>query len=132
MKRSSKRWSGGAGACVAAAVWGGGLGCEPSNSVPGGPPVLLELVAVDPGTGPFDAVTEPITADGPAFPARPLLLLVFDRLLDPTPLLDVDPDGGALQSKQGIASIDSSNVGVVDTAVDYFENGFHEKGLVLR
>src|SRR6185295_3757378 len=102
MKRSSKRWSWGAGACVAAAVWGGGLGCEPSNSVPSGPPVLTALVAVVPGS-PFDPVTEPITADGPAFPARPLLLLVFDRLLDPTPLLDVDPDGGALLSKQGIA-----------------------------
>jgi hypothetical protein len=109
----------------------GALGCTPENKVPHGAPEVVEVLYFDPTT---ESGMGSITGDTPIFPATPFLSVVFDRLLDPAAIVDIDPDGGTFITKNGVGSIDSSTVGPVElttlaadmlNGLEYTHNGHY-------
>jgi hypothetical protein len=116
-----------------AAFVGLGLGasaCEPSNKIPEGPPLVTEVLAFDPTAGPeiLNGLV-PILTDGPVYPLSPVVI-IFDRLLDATALVDLDPDGGPeTKPKMGIATIDSTPGGALEAEAAYTPNGHHRLAL---
>ena len=97
-------------------------GCTPDNTVKPGPPELLAFSVRGPDGNPV-AIT---TADdgGASDPIAPLsaFVAVFDRLLDPTTLETIDPDGGAISEKDGIGVVESGDTPVPSTTL-YVPNG---------
>ncbi len=78
------------------------FGCTPNNSVKSGAPVMVTFSVVDP-TG---STVELLTEAGTTTPVPPLstFYALFDRILDPTPLEELDGDGG-ITPKEGAANV---------------------------
>jgi len=110
------RWS--FGLAVAGAVLLGPLvfGCEPSNKVPGGAPVVLSFDPVD-ATGSVVSLTG--EAAVASVPPLAHFVATFDRLIDPSTLEDPGPDGGP---KAGVASVTYAG-GPVPATTNYVPNG---------
>lgn len=100
-------------------------GCTPSNKVTPGAPRLVSFTVFDPTGAPVPLVTE---AGATMVPPLSTFVAVFDRLLDPTPLVDVD--AGVLTAKEGVAIVgtDSGPLAGVDTL--YIPNGDHKFTLI--
>jgi len=97
-------------------------GCTPDNTVKPGAPELLAFSVRGPDGNPV-AIT---AADdgGTSDPIAPLsaFVAVFDRILDPTTLETIDPDGGAITENPGLAVVESGDTMVPSTTL-YVPNG---------
>jgi hypothetical protein len=101
-------------------------GCQPSNDVPAGAPLLLSFTATAPdGTalvfGPVGALGA--VATGAASPASHFLA-IFDRLLDPTQLSALDRDGGILPEGDIVRVASTPAVDPLTVQATYTPNGF--------
>ena len=113
--------------CACAAI-AASSGCTPSNKVPAGAPLLVSFdVVVDPGKPPLDLTTDAGTKV--AIPGLSIFYAEFDRLLDPTSLETIDPDGGAITANQGVATIDWTG-GSIALSTLYIPNGDHQFTLI--
>lgn len=81
------------------------FGCAPNNRVKPGAPVMVTFSVVDPTGSEVELVTEA----GAMTPVPPLSFFyaLFDRILDPTPLEELDGDGG-ITPKEGVANVEWS------------------------
>jgi hypothetical protein len=112
MNRSCWTWAVGCAIGLGAALGG----CQPSNQVKPGSPVMLSFGPVDPTGAPVDLSG----ATGAAtVPPLSHFVAIFDRILDPTPLEDPGPDGGA---KAGVASFQYAG-GPVGVTTNYVPDG---------
>lgn len=100
--------------------------CTPSNKVASGNPLMLSFAIVDPSGAAVDLAPE---SGQIVVPPLSHFLALFDRLLDPTSLAEIDGEvmeqlGTRTQitSKGGVAVVESSNVSIpADTL--YVPNG---------
>src|SRR6185503_10875052 len=83
--------------------------CTPSNKVKAGAPVMLSFGALDPTGTPIELRTE---AGATLVPPLSTFAALFDRLLDPTALAEVQDDGGTIVPSEGVALIDSEGAAV--------------------
>lgn len=96
------------------------VGCAPSTKVQPGAPQLMKFVVVGPGNAIAELVTE---AGAPKQVSTGLFAFAhFDRILDPTPLETVDPDGGVITPKAGVARVEWSG-GEIPANTLYIPNG---------
>jgi hypothetical protein len=96
-------------------------GCQPSNDVPAGAPLLLSFTATAPdGTA---LVFDGAVATGAASPLSHFLAL-FDRLLDPTQLSALDGDGGILPEGDVVRVTSTPAVDPLTVQATYTPNGF--------
>jgi len=95
------------------------LSCEPSNKVKSGPPALVLFAPIDGGGnalgGPDDqGMIQPV-------PATSRIAAVFDRLLDPTTLEDVD--AGTTSGKTDVLIVQAAAGTVGPVSIVYTPNG---------
>ncbi len=96
-------------------------GCQPSNDVPAGAPLLLSFTATAPdGTA---LVFDGAVATGAGSPLSHFLAL-FDRLLDPTQLSALDGDGGILPQGDVVRVTSTPAVDPLTVQATYTPNGF--------
>ncbi|MBC8132207.1 MAG: hypothetical protein H7X95_04435 [Deltaproteobacteria bacterium] len=104
-------------------------GCAPNTKVPAGAPLLVQFAVVTPAGVAADLVTE----GGAPIAAPPLsyFFALFDRILDPTALENLDADGG-LTSKAGVASIEWSGPDAIAANTLYIPNGDQKFTLIPK
>ncbi|MES1171779.1 MAG: hypothetical protein ABUL77_00955 [Bacteroidota bacterium] len=92
-------------------------GCAPSTKVKAGAPVMLTFLVLDPAGAPID-----LAPDGGVAKVPPLskVYALFDRLLDPVPLAQLD--AGVPEPRPGVAIIDADGTAVPSKAL-YVPNG---------
>jgi hypothetical protein len=101
------------------------IGCEPSNTVPAGAPIMLSFGPLDPDGKPLVLLDEKgVTLPTPALvPFRAL----FDRLLDPTTLEDT-----AGHPKAGLATAQSAvAVAGIPVTTNFVPNGDSKNAVLL-
>lgn len=118
MKKARSYWERGWPLACAAALGATLLGCEPSNDVPGGAPVMYSF-------GPIGADGSPLTLvdmQGAILPTPPLTRFqaLFDRLVDPTTLEDLEG-----HPKAGLATVQAPAAapGGVGATTNFVPNG---------
>jgi len=94
--------------------------CEPNNAVKPGPPVLLSMTVNDQATGSAYALSD--DAGPVAVPAFVHVTALFDRLLDPTGLIVIDPDGGG-DLGADLATVTATPGGALSVTSIYTHNG---------
>ena len=113
--------------CAGGLLLTAGSGCTPSNSVTPGAPVLLAFSVVTPA----GTAAELVSDGGAPVPASPAsyFYTLFDRILDPGLLEDINADSGVITPNLGVATVEWSG-GSIPVTTLYWPNGHHKWTLV--
>jgi len=101
------------------------MGCEPSNTVPAGAPIMLSFGPIDPDGKPLVLLDD----KGVTLPTPPLVPFraIFDRLLDPTTLEDTqgNPKAGLATAQSPVA------VAGIPVTTNFVPNGDAKNAVLL-